>query len=60
MEYVNFKKLNIKVRILSLKKNGVILGEQLDFWGNKYFIIKVGRLILPFKQGDFKYISHKK
>ena len=57
MEYINYKKLNIKVRVLSLKKNGVVLARQPDFYNNLFWIVKIGREIMPFKTEELKFIS---
>jgi len=57
MEFLNYKKLNIKVRILETRKIGKVVGRQQDFWGQNFWIVKLGREIYPFKKEEFKFIS---
>lgn len=60
MEIINYKKLNIKVKIIATKKIGLVVGKQQDFWGQIFWIVKVGREVYPFKVEEFKYVSSAK
>lgn len=49
------QKEKILVKVLSSGKLGEVVGVQHDFWGEKFFIIKIKGIIYAHRGEDFRY-----
>lgn len=49
----------LRVRVLSLKKNGLLVGSQFDFFGEVFYVVLIGKNIYHFKKDEIKIINSK-